>query len=94
MSDAWEILVDHSTAGDAWERLNSITGGTCVAGQPITELIFTFNPVASITGSIEIPALAGPVSPVSVSGSISGATLLSGTISAPALTGVIEVEEI
>jgi hypothetical protein len=26
MSDAWEILVEHSAAGDAWERLNSITG--------------------------------------------------------------------
>jgi hypothetical protein len=28
MSDAWEILVEHSAAGDAWERLNSLTGGT------------------------------------------------------------------
>jgi hypothetical protein len=27
MSDAWEILVGHSTAGNAWERLGSIIAG-------------------------------------------------------------------
>ena len=27
MSDAWETLAAVSTSGDAWERLNDITGG-------------------------------------------------------------------
>lgn len=26
--DAWETLAVHSTSGDAWERLNGITGGS------------------------------------------------------------------
>jgi len=54
MSDAWEILVEHSAAGDAWERLNSLTGGGTVthayeAGTfTVVEAGATFNAGASI----------------------------------------------
>lgn len=96
MSTAWELLITNATdTTDAWAALNSQEGGggSFLPGTPVTELSFTFNPVASITGSIEIPTLAGAVAPVSVSGSISEVTL-SGTISSPALTGEVRVEEI
>ena len=94
--DAWETLTANAAdTTDAWSALNSQEGGggSFLPGTPVTELSFTFTPVASITGSVEIPTLAGTLAPVSVSGSISEVTL-SGTISSPALTGEVQVEEI
>jgi len=59
MSDAWEILVGHSTAGDAWERLGSLTTASCETVTHICETVThayesgTFNMVdAGVTFNI------------------------------------------
>jgi len=93
MSDAWEILVEHSTAGDAWERLNSLTGGTCVAGQPITELAFTLSGVSQITGTVLAPAVGSTIGATVVGGTIKSGSLTN-VVSVSQITGTIEVEEI
>jgi len=74
MSDAWEILVEHSTSGDAWERLNGLTGGGIVthayeAGTfTVVEAGATFNAGASIvtfniveTSNIDFETVAGSI---------------------------------
>lgn len=50
--DAWSTLAALSTTGDAWERLNTITGGGATAGLAIDEIKFTLDSPISLLSSL------------------------------------------
>jgi len=66
MSDAWDTLVAVSSTGDAWERLNDITGEGNVAGTSVNEIPFTLSGVTNLTASLSVPTLNISTSPSNI----------------------------
>lgn len=92
--DAWETLAALSTTGDAWERLNDVTGsGGNVPGKIIDELRFTLQPLIRLSGSIASSSLNGTIGQSALTGSVVSKSL-SGTVQPSSLSGSIAVKEI
>lgn len=70
MSDAWEILVEHSTAGDAWERLNSITSEGATPGSAVDEIPFVLGGVIALDFTTEQKEIEGMVNYTNLTASI------------------------
>ncbi len=90
--DAWGTLAAHSVAGDAWERLNGLTGGGNTPGEPIKELSFAISQ-PTVSGAISIPSVTGSIIEHQLAGAVAVAAI-NGVVTTQPVIGLVDVEEI